>query len=85
MVRDDRARQTRQTDDWGSDAPVLPEPLPRENLEPEEARAGPEPPAVQPPAHRRRKPLMLVPALLLVLIEGGWIVAISVLIYRAVT
>lgn len=77
MVPDDRVRETREIEDWGFEAPVLPELLPREHLEPQEARAGPKPPAVQPPAQRRRKPLILVPALLLVLIEAGWIVAIA--------
>ncbi len=42
-------------------------------------------PAGQPPARRRTKSLMLVPALVLVLLELGWIIAIVVFIYRTVT
>jgi hypothetical protein len=42
-------------------------------------------PAGQPPARRRRKSLMVVPAVLLVLLEVGWIIAIGVFIYRTVT
>ncbi len=84
-VPDHRARKS---DDRRFDAPSLPQPLPREHLEPQEpedARAEPQRRAVQPPAQRRRKHLMLVLALLLVLIEVVWIVAISVFTYWAVT
>lgn len=78
----------REAGDWGFDAPTLPQPLPREHLEPQEqedARAEPQRRAVQPPAQRRRKRLVLVLALLLVLIEVVWVVAISVFAYWAVT
>jgi hypothetical protein len=88
VVADDRAREEPETDAQGFEAPPLPEPLPRENLEPrapDEARVVPQPLAGQPPAQRSGKRLMLVAALLLVLIELAWVVAISVFIYRTVT
>jgi hypothetical protein len=75
VVPDDRAHKT---DDVGRDAPALPKPLPLEN-------EGPHPHAVEPRARPQRKPLMFVPALVLVLIAVGWVVAISVFIYWAVT
>lgn len=75
MVPDERAHKT---DDVGLDAPALPEPLPLEH-------EGPRPPAVGPPARPRRKPLMFIPALVLVLIAVGWVFAIGVFIYWAVT
>jgi hypothetical protein len=88
VATDDRAREERETAAQGFEAPPLPEPLPRENLEPREpddARVVPQPLAGQPPAQRSGKRLMLVAALLLVLIELAWVVAISLFIYRTVT
>ncbi len=75
MVPDERAHKT---DDLGLDAPAHPEPLPLEH-------EGPHPPAVGPPARPHRKPLMFIPALVLVLIAVGWVFAIGVFIYWAVT
>jgi hypothetical protein len=74
VVPNDRAHKT---DEVGRDAPALPEPLPLEH-------EGEHRPAVTPPV-RSGKPLMLLTALVLVLIAVGWVVAIGVFIYWAVT
>ncbi|HJV30154.1 MAG TPA: hypothetical protein VJ645_06525 [Gaiellaceae bacterium] len=71
--------RAREADDRGFDLPTLPQPLPREHLEPQEQAEASE----DPPPRRRR--LMLVIAVSLVLVEVAWVVALSVFTYWAVT